>query len=176
MDLKETIKEHIEDYSSYIVDSLPLIDTVFKEFIARKCIERKKSYVASELSNEKTEELISVYRSAINYLNTFQDQEVYGPTVPTGFKNIDELLIQFEDKDFYEVMDLSKKYDEQMLENMINLSKKSVTLGDVTYALEELEGHISSKTEKDDSEQNRWFKYTKWEKEFFISPTIFLFT
>lgn len=154
-DLKQTIKDHKENYSDFINDNIHLIDAVFEEYIARKSIEKLKSTVDSELSNKQIEKLMSTYRTAIGYSKTFQGAETLGNTEPTGFKNIDELLSQFENMDLNEVINLSQEYDEKMLETMMNVSKKSVTLSNVTSALEELEEHISSKSEKDETEQDK---------------------
>lgn len=158
LSLKQTIKEHKECNKDYISENISLIDSVFKEYVARKSIEKLKKSVDLELTSEQAEELIHIYRNAINYLSTYQKDETLTDTGVTGFKNIDSLLAQIDNKTFNEVFDLSKNSEHQYknfsLDSLLNVSKKSVNLSNITTILNELKEHVSSIKEKHDSEKN----------------------
>ncbi len=157
--LRQRIKEHKENNIDYINENMSLIDSVFKEYVARKNIEKLKMSIPSELSSEQIEGLISTYRNAISYLSNSQEPDVLSDTDPTGFKNIDELLDQVESKGFNEIVTLGQRYESQnksaTIESVINLSKKSVTLNNLSSELSDLQNHMISTSEKDESDKNR---------------------
>lgn len=156
-ELKQAINNHREENLDYINQNLPLIDSVFREYVARKNIEKLKGTIPSELSVEQTEGLITTYRNAINFLSISQDEEEITDTEPTGFKNIDDLLIQFDNKSFNEVVALSNHFEahHSLLGNVIEVAKKSVGLSDISASIDELQTQISSTKTKNESEQNR---------------------
>lgn len=156
-ELKQAINNHREENIDYINQNLPLIDSVFREYIARKNIEKLKRTVSSELSSEQTEGLITTYRNAINVLSSSQDEEIVADTEPTGFKNIDDLLTQFDNKNFNEVLSLSNHFEahHSLLGNVMEVAKKSVGLSDISASIDELQAQISSTQTKNESEQNR---------------------
>lgn len=108
LSLKQTIQKHKECNTAYISENISLIDSVFKEYVARKSIEKLKKSVDLKLTSEQAEDLIYIYRNAINYLSTSQKDETLTDTGITGFKNIDSLLAQIDGKTFNEVFDLTR--------------------------------------------------------------------
>lgn len=156
-ELKQAINNHREENLDYINQNLPLIDSVFREYVARKNIEKLKGTIPSELSVEQTEGLITTYRNAINFLSISQDEEEITDTEPTGFKNIDDLLIQFDNKSFNEVVALSNHFEAHpnLLGNVVDVAKKSVGLSDISASIGELQAQMSSTQTKNQSEQNR---------------------
>ncbi len=156
-ELKQAIRIYKEENSDYINENLPLINSVFKEYIARKNIEKLKRSVSSELSAEQTEELITTYRNAISSLSNSQDEEIMADTEPTGFRNIDELLSQVDNKSFQEILSLSQKFESHhcLLGNVMDVAKKSVGLSDISSSIDELQAQVASKSTKKESEQNR---------------------
>lgn len=156
-ELKQAINIRKEENSDYINENLPLINSVFKEYIARKNIEKLKRSVSSELSVEQTEELITTYRNAINALSNSQYEEIIADTEPTGFRNIDELLYQVDNKSFQEILSLSQEFEAHhcLLGNVMDVAKKSIGLSDISSSIDELQAHISSTKTPNESEQNR---------------------
>ena len=108
--LKKQIENHKEKNLDYINENMPLVESVFKEYIARKQIENIKQIAKFDLSTEHIEQLIQSFRNAIDYLSDSQDEEKITDTQPTGFKNIDELLVRFDKMTFEEMENLSQKY------------------------------------------------------------------
>lgn len=156
-ELKQAISEHREKNIEYIKQNMPLIDSVFREYVARKNIEKLKGTIPSELSVEQAEGIITTYRNAINFLSISQDEEEITDTEPTGFKNIDELLTQFDNKSFQDVITLSNNFEahHSLIGNVMAVAKKSVRLSDISTSIDELQTHISSSQTKNESEQNR---------------------
>lgn len=156
-ELKQSIDSHKKENIDSINQNLPLIDSVFREYIARKNIEKLKGTVSSELSIEQTEGLITTYRNAISVLSNSQSEEIVADTDPTGFKNIDDLLTQFDNKSFNEVLALSNQFEahHSLLGNVMEVAKKSVGLSDISASIDELQSQISSTKTKNESEQNR---------------------
>lgn len=78
-------------------------------------------------------------------------------TEPTGFRNIDELLSQVDNKSFQEILSLSQKFEAHhcLLGNVMDVAKKSVGLSDISSSIDELQAQVASKSTKKESEQNR---------------------
>lgn len=155
--LKVQIKNHKEQNYDYIHENMDLVESVFKEYIARKQIEHIKQIADFDLSNEHIEQLIESFRSAIDYLNDSQDEEKMSSTEPTGFQNIDELLSQFDEMSFEEIENLSQKHNKRnskdFLEDAINLSKKVITIYDLSDTLDVLQDHIDCEKVDDEIEK-----------------------
>lgn len=155
--LKVQIKNHKEQNYDYIHENMDLVESVFKEYIARKQIEHIKQIADFDLSNEHIEQLIESFRSAIDYLNDSQDEEKMSSTEPTGFQNIDELLSQFDEMSFEEIENLSQKHNKKnskdFLEDAINLSKKVITIHDLSDTLDVLQDHIDCEKVDDEIEK-----------------------
>lgn len=155
--LKVQIKNHKEQNYNYIHENMDLVESVFKEYIARKQIEHIKQIADFDLSTEHIEQLIESFRSAINYLNDSQDEEKMSSTEPTGFQNIDELLSQFDEMSFEEIENLSQEHNKRnskdFLEDAINLSKKVITIHDLSDTLDVLQDHIDCEKVDDEIEK-----------------------
>lgn len=156
-ELKQAISDHREKHIDYIKQNIPLIDSVFREYVARKNIEKLKGTIPSELSVEQTEGLITTYRNAINFLSISQGEEEITDTEPTGFKNIDELLTQFDNKSFQDIITLSNHFEahHSLIGNVMDVAKKSVGLSDISESIDELQAHVSYTRTQNESEQNR---------------------
>jgi hypothetical protein len=155
--LKKQIENHKEKNLDYINENMPLVESVFKEYIARKQIENIKQIAEFDLSTEHIEQLIESFRNAIDYLNDSQDEEKITDTQPTGFKNIDELLVRFDKMTFEEMENLSQKYRKRNSKffsvSAVAASKKSVTIHDLSDTLNDLQEHIDSEKESDEVEK-----------------------
>lgn len=155
--LKKQIENHKEKNLDYINENMPLVESVFKEYVARKQIENIKQIAEFDLSTEHIEQLIESFRNAIDYLNDSQDEEKITDTQPTGFKNIDELLVRFDKMPFEEMENLSQEYRKRNSKffsvSAVDASKKSVTIHDLSDTLNDLQEHIDSEKESDEVEK-----------------------
>lgn len=155
--LKQKIANHKTKNADYINENMPLVEIVFKEYIARKQIENIKQIAEFDLSTEHIEQLIESFRNAINYLNDSQDEEKMTDTEPTGFQNIDELLVRFDQMPFEEMENLSQEYKKKkaamFLEGAVDISKKVVTMSDLANTLDVLQEHVDCEKENDEVEK-----------------------
>lgn len=155
--LKQKIAIHKNKNADYIKENMPLVENVFKEYIARKQIENIKQIAEFDLSTEHIEQLIESFRNAINYLNDSQDEEKMTDTEPTGFQNIDELLVRFNQMSFEEMENLSQEYKKEkaamFLEGAVDISKKVVTMSDLANTLDVLQEHVDCEKENDEVEK-----------------------
>ena len=155
--LKQEIAIHKNKNADYIKENMPLVENVFKEYIARKQIENIKQIAEFDLSTEHIEQLIESFRNAINYLNDSQDEEKMTDTEPTGFQNIDELLVRFNQMSFEEMENLSQEYKKEkaamFLEGAVDISKKVVTMSDLANTLDVLQEHVDCEKENDEVEK-----------------------
>lgn len=155
--LKQAIADHKTKNADYINENMPLVESVFKEYIARKQIENIKQTAEFDLSTEHVEQLIESFRNAINYLSASQDEEKMTDTEPTGFQNIDELLSRFDEMSFEEIENLSeenkKRKSGNFLEGAVDVSKKFVTMSDLADTLDTLQSHIDCEKESDEVEK-----------------------
>lgn len=155
--LKQKIAIHKNKNADYIKENMPLVENVFKEYIARKQIENIKQIAEFDLSTEHIEQLIESFRNAINYLNDSQDEEKMTDTEPTGFQNIDELLVRFNQMSFEEMENLSQEYKKKkaamFLEGAVDISKKVVTMSDLANTLDVLQEHVDCEKENDEVEK-----------------------
>lgn len=141
---KQKIEAHKSQHADYINENMDQIESVFKEYVARKYIEAEKNNSSSELSSEETEKLIVIVRNAVDSLSKSQGPEELSDTEPTGFKNIDELLSATKSINIGKIEELGSKSPNapHLLSNTIALSEKTITAIDMRTMLEMVRGNI----------------------------------
>lgn len=138
LETKQKIASHKSQHSDYINENMAQIESVFREYVARKYVENLKNDSSSSLSVEETESLMSTVRTAVDYLAQSQPEEELSDTEPTGFKNIDELFSNLGNINIGNIEELSEKHinEPDLLKKTVEVSEKFITAIDMKTMLE----------------------------------------
>lgn len=146
MSLKQKVEEHKMKNMEYINENISLVENVFKEYVIRKYIETIKQNPDLQLSLEETENALNSVRKLIDCFSSYQEPEILTDTEPTGFKNIDALLSGIQSEKILKIVRIANS-SKNLLEGLVNISKKSVKLSDIADAIGEIEEYSNVRHE-----------------------------